>query len=302
MSGKAEIPRPALSILLLCWNHARFLETCIESIARQKAGAEIVFLDNCSNDGSFELAGALFKRCGLKATMLRNEAPRSISANFNKLLAASSGNVVAVLSTDDWYEPGYIQALTETAEANPNAGWFSCSGWLYFDDNGKSVPVDETQFVTDRPVSDAILDGKVPHFFVGCAYRRTALEAVGGWDEMQLIEDRDLFLRLSQKFAHHRTPRRLVHYRRASTAASANAAFMLEGWDLFYLKHRSAFGGRLRARRAETYQAYGALLVDQGRLGEALSTSWNAFVLRPASASSWRTLFYLGRQFLKGVL
>jgi alpha-1,3-rhamnosyltransferase len=292
----------AVSVLLLCWNHAPYLEACIESIARQQPGAEIVFLDNGSSDGSFGLARELFDRSGLQATMLRNDAPQSIPANFNTLLSASSGELVAILSTDDWYDAGYVEALTDAARADPEAGWFSCSGWLDFDDSGASVPVDETQFVTDRPVADVILDGREPHFFVGCAYRRSALEAVGGWDEGQLIEDRDLFLRLSTQFRHHRIPRRLVHYRRTSSSASANAAFMLKGWELFFAKHAALFGPRLAARRAETYRAYAALLVDQGRFADALAAILQSLRLRPFDPLTWRTAAYLARRRIKEAL
>ena len=293
MTVEATAP---LSILLLCWNHARFLETCIEAIARQRPGAEIVFLDNCSSDGSFGLAGELFDRYGLNATMLRNDAPQSIPANFNTLLRASSGTLVAILSTDDWYDAGYVEALTDAARVDADAGWFSCSGWLNFDDSGDSVPVDDTQFVTDRPVGEVILDGREPHFFVGCAYRRSALEAVGGWDEGQLIEDRDLFLRLSKQFRHHRIPRRLVHYRRTSSSASTNAAFMLKGWELFFAKHAALFGPRLKARRAETYRAYAALLVDQRRFADALAATVRSLRLRPFDLLTWRTAAYLARR------
>jgi GT2 family glycosyltransferase len=302
VSGEPDIPAPTLSILLLCWNHARFLETCIDSIARQQPGAEIVFLDNCSSDGSFGLAGKLFDRHGLKATLLRNDAPRSIPANFNKLLGASSGALVAILSTDDWYEAGYVEELADAASADPNEGWFSCSGWLYFDDCGESVPVDETQFVTDRPVGEVILDGREPHFFVGCAYRRSALEAVGGWDEGQLIEDRDLFLRLSRQFTHRAIPRRLVHYRRTSSSASTDAAFMLKGWELFFAKHAASFGPRLPARRAETYRAYAALLIDQRRFADAYEAIVLSLRLRPFDLLSWRTAAYLARRRMSETL
>ena len=285
-----------VSVLLLCWNHARLLDPCIRSIAAQQAPVEITFLDNASTDGSFELARELFDRHGLAATMIRNEQPASIPANFNRLLAASTAPLVAILSTDDWYEPDYVRALSEAAAADPDAGWFSCSGWLYFDEEQRSEPVDEAQFVTDRPVGEVILDGKLPHFFVGCAYRRSALETVGGWDEGQLIEDRDLFLRLSQQFTHHRIARRLVHYRRTSMAASANAAFMLKGWDLFFAKHAALFGSRLKARRAETYRAYAALLTDQGQTRAAFKAMMRSLALRPWVALSWRTLAYLGRR------
>ena len=300
VSGYHESPPPNLSILLLCWNHAPFLEQCIGSIARQgSSGAEIIFLDNGSSDGSFELARSLFERFGLTATMIRNAEPRSIPANFNQLLAASSGAIVAPLSTDDWYDEAYVATLLAAAADDPAAGWFSCSGWLFFDDDQTEKPVEEAQFVTDRPVADVILDGGEPHFFVGCAYRRAALDAVGGWDAGQLIEDRDLFLRLSQHFTHHRIARRLVHYRRLGSAASSNAVFMVDGWEQFYAKHAALFGHRLMLRRAETYRVYAALLIDQGALRAAFRQIARSLALRPLSPLSWRTLAYLGRSVLK---
>lgn len=299
MSGGAESLPPKLSILLLCWNHAHFLEQCIESIARQGAqDFEIVFLDNVSSDGSFDLAQALFARFGLTATMIRNEQPQSIPANFNRLLEASRCAIIAPLSTDDWYDEAYVTTLLAAAADAPEAGWFSCSGWLFFEDDQTVVPVDEAQFVIDRPIDEVILDGREPHFFVGCAYRRTALGAIGGWDEGQLIEDRDLFLRLSQLFAHHRIARRLVHYRRTSSATSANAAFMLEGWERFFSKYAALFGHRLAARRAETYRAYAALLTDQGDYKPAMKAMRQSLRLRPFTARSWRTMAYLGRRWI----
>lgn len=297
MSGASG--RPTISLLLLCWNHAKFLATCIESVAKQQPGAEIVFLDNASTDGSFELAQSLFDRFGLTAKMIRNEQPQSIPANCNRLLAASNGAIVAPLSTDDWFEATYVESVMQAAVDAPEAGWFSCSGWLYYDAEQKDVPVDDSQFVTDRSTFEMILDGDLPHFVVGCAYRRSALEAVGGWDEGQMIEDRDLFLRLSQSFTHHRTTQRLVHYRRNSMSASADGVFMLNGWDLFFAKHAKLFGQRLSTRRAETYRAYAAMLIDQGRFGAALSALGRSLRLRPVSPLNWRTLAYLGRTWVK---
>ncbi len=257
---------------------------------------EILFLDNGSSDGSVDVAGALFDRFELHATIIRNTQTHSISANFNRMLAELSGDIVAPLSTDDWYEPGYVATLAAAASTDREAGWFSCRGWLFYDAEQCSEPVDETHFVTDRPVGDVILDGGEPHLFVGCAYRRAALESIGGWDEQLPIEDRDLFLRLSQRFSHRRMSQRLVHYRRTSKAASANAAFMLDGWEKFYAKHAALFGGRLRKRRAETFRSYAALLTDQRQFGEAYAALAKALRLRPGSADNWRTLAYLARR------
>ncbi len=285
------------SILLLCWNHAPYLEQCIASLAAQgDRDFELIFLDNRSSDGSFERAEFLLAKHRLSATLLRNQENAGISANYNRLMAASTGQLLVMLSTDDWLEPDYVAAMKAMAAEYPEAGWYSCSGWRFFEQEEASVPIDERDYVTDRPTGEVILDGGEPHFVIGCVYRRAALDAVGGWDEDLPIEDRDLFLRLSQRFAHRRTFERLVHYRRSSMTASANAAFMLDGWEKYYAKHAAAFGPRLTARRAETYRSYAALLTDQGDVRGALAAIGKALRLRPLAPLSWRTLAYVGRR------
>lgn len=285
---------PSLTVCLLCWNHAAYLEQCIASLANQTdKNFDIVFLDNVSSDGSFGRAADLFDSYGLQATMLANLKPKGISHNYNRLLANSRTDLICPLSTDDWYDDHYVEAMVEARADDDAAGWFSCGGWRYYEDWKRDEPIDESEFTTDRTVTEAILEGKEPHFFIGCAYRRSALETVGRWDEKLPIEDRDLFLRLSLRFAHHRISRRLVHYRRSSLTASANVEFMIKGWELFYGKHSSAFGKSLPKRRAETYRSYAALSIDRGDVLKACPLLLKALRLRPANTLSYRTLGYL---------
>ena len=96
----------------------------------------------------------------------------------------------------------------------------------------------------------------------------------------------------------YRIADRLVHYRRSSTSASANAAFMIAGWERFYAKHGALFGYRLRRRRAETYRAFAALLTDQGQYGAAASALARSLRLQPLAATSWRTAAYVGRRWV----
>ncbi len=290
---------PSFTVLLLCWNHSAFLEQCIGALAAQTDKAfTIAFLDNASTDGSFDLAGKSFERHGLDAKMLRNEQEQSIPHNLNRLLGESLGELVAILSTDDWYAPDYVAEMRDLARKRREAGWFSCGGWLFFDQEQTSRPVDEASLSTEEPVVDAILAGREPFFFVGCAYLRSSLEAVGGWDEQQLIEDRDLFLRLSDRFDHARTTKRLVHYRRHSMASANNARFMIDGWERFFAKHQALFGDRLLDRRAETYRAYAALLTDQRKFGLALRAIARSLIIRPVNGLGWRTLAYVGRRIV----
>lgn len=289
---------PSLSVLLLCWNHAPYLEQCIRALAAQESTAvEILFLDNCSSDGSPQIARRLFRQYGLPAKMLSNDQPHGISANFNRLLNESSGELVAVLSTDDWYEPGYVAAMRQAAVGDTKAGWFTCGGYHFFEDEGTRVPVNDGRF-RGGDVLDALLVGEDPFFFVGCCYRRAALLEVGAWDEALPIEDRDLFLRLAQRYPVHTVSERLVNYRRASNTASANPEFMARGFDAFFAKHQAAFGRQWRSRYAAALRGPAVIAIDQGRLDLARKILAQAFRLFPWDPQLWRTAVYWLRQTL----
>lgn len=293
---------PTFSILLLCWNHAPYLAQCIGAIARQEREAiEVLFLDNGSSDGSLKLAERLFAEHGIAATMLANDKSAGISANFNRLLAASRGELVSVLSTDDWYEPDYVAAMRQAAAADPSAGWFACGGWLFFEDSGTEQPIDDADFCSGQ-VLDQLLAGANPFNFVGCCYRRSALTAAGGWDDQLPIEDRDLFVRLAQRHPVRALPERLVHYRRASSTASANPDFMARGWHAFFAKHRTLFGAHWRSSYAALLQGTAASAVDQGNLRLARTLLGRALRLDPTNGATWRTaVYWLRRRLRAGV-
>jgi len=294
----STVARPAadrVSVLLLCWNHEQYLEQCIGALAAQTDREfEILFLDNASNDGSWERATALFERHGLTAIMLRNEVAASIPANFNRLLKAASGQLIAPLSTDDWYADGYIEAVRAAAAAQPDGGWFACGGWLYFEDRGERQPIPDEQHLGGMILSQ-LLEGSTPFNFVGCCYRRSVLRELGGWDELMLVEDRDLFVRLSQRGPLSIIPDRLVTYRRSSAATSANAAFMAEAFRLFFAKHRTLFGDKHDRQLARMLAANGSLAVDRGEFALARRLLAEAIGLDRRLMAAWRGLLYLLR-------
>ena len=287
---------PALSILLLCWNQERYLEQCIASLAAQTSrDFEVVLLDNASADSSFEAASRLLREQGIDARLLRNERPEGISRNCNRLVAESSGDLLVPLSADDWFAPRYVEAMIGAAAGDPNAGWFYPNGWFYWDEEDRLEEVDSRGF-GKGDLTAALLRGETPFLFIGCCYRRSALEVVGGWDENQLIEDRDMFLRLSVRFPVHFVDERLAFYRRSKSAVSADPEFMVRGWERFYPKHRALLGRTYKAQLAEMYRRHAAVAVDQDRLGLAAKLLARSIAQRPYGIALGRTILHFLRR------
>ena len=283
------------SILLLCWNHAHYLEQCIRSLTEQTdQNFEIIFLDNRSNDGSFELARELFSKYGLAATFLQNERPEGISKNYNRLLAASTSDLVCMLSTDDWYSPHYIECISAKAETNQKSAVFVPNGYSVYED-GLSIP-SRVPAYDETHVSTQILFEPDRFFWIGLCYRREALVGVNGWDAQQPIEDADLLYRLTKSMPITQLADHLVYYRRSSSSISLNPVFMAKGRLAFYTKHRADFGNRWNGLVAEALRAGAAVAIDQGNYGGALKLLLSSLTHKPLLWSTWRTAFYFMRK------
>jgi len=286
-----------LTILLLCWNHERYLEQAIAGLAEQrKRDFNVVFLDNVSSDDSVGLARRLLERSGLDFQMIENERPRTISANLNAMLARATGDLVTFHSTDDWLAPRYVEAMIEAADRNPDAGWFSGGGWRFDDVTGTSEAIETAQFAGREDILSELKAGREPFFFAGHCYRRSELEAIGGWDGDQSIEDADLFFRLAQRTRHVIVHEKLFHYRKHAGGASSDPAYMIAALEKFLAKHRASFTRRqLRQRRSDTLRIYASLHADRGETAAAIKAAFEALVLMPTEGKKWRTLIYAWR-------
>jgi GT2 family glycosyltransferase len=97
-----------------------WLRPCLESVRRQqvRGGCEVLVVDNGSTDGSQDLIRREFPDC----TLL--EAGRNLGfAGGNNLgLRAGIGEYLVLLNNDTAVRPGWLQALIDAAESDPEVG------------------------------------------------------------------------------------------------------------------------------------------------------------------------------------
>ena len=290
---------PSLSILLMCWNHRPYIEQCIRSLRDQTSkDFEVIFLDNVSTDGSFEVASKLLGQLGVPVTLIQNERPHRVSHNNNRLLEKASGELVSMASTDDWYAPTYVERMIEAAAGHPEAGMFTCLGHYFHHEEQRLEPIDGSGH-RDGDVFAAFMQNEQPFFSVGYCIRRGVVEEAGGWDEDQLIEDQDFLARVTRRVLVHQVNERLVFYRRHAQSFSADHGAMIAGCEAFYAKHRGDPGFDMGWWLAERYRAVAASHIDRGELAQAVRLLAKAIRLKPLSPGPYRTAFYLGRAMWK---
>lgn len=98
---------------------APFLERAIESVFEQKGvEVEYIIIDGGSMDGSVDV----IKKYGDRLAYWVSEPDKGQSDALNKGLARCTGDIVAWLNADDYYEPGAFLKAIEAFKNNPDCG------------------------------------------------------------------------------------------------------------------------------------------------------------------------------------
>lgn len=214
---------PHISVVIPCFNQARFLGDAIESVAAQGAGRiEVIVVDDGSTDHTPEVAGHYpWVRC-------IRQPNRGPGAARNTGLYASTGVYVVFLDADDRLCAHALRAGARSLDANAACA-FTFGAYRRITADGAPLPAAAEASSFDA--SDAyrsLLEGNHVGMLSNVMFRRAALLEVGGFDPaLMLCQDYDLFLRLARTFPAVRHGACVAEYRQHAGNRSADAAAML---------------------------------------------------------------------------
>jgi GT2 family glycosyltransferase len=192
------------SVVVPNWNGRSWLPGLMRSLAEQEwAPAEVIVVDNGSHDGSVEYLRAAHPR----VQVLALGANTGFAYAANRGIEAACGDAVALLNSDVVLEHDWLARMTRALEAEPVAAAVACKMLSLADpervyDTGDILRRDGVCEQRGRFSRDDGSWDRAGDVFGACAgaalYRRSALLAVGGFDERYFayLEDVDLALRL----------------------------------------------------------------------------------------------------------
>ena len=236
------------SVAVLNWNGKHFLRECFDSLSSQTFNDfETILIDNGSTDGSVEYVRQEFPE--VRVIALNHNA--GFAGGNNIGIQACTGQYIALLNNDTKAHPRWLEALTTTLDARPEAG-FCASKILLYDQPGVIDSAGDLLYTCGvgekrgRSETDRGQFAQLQPVFGACAaaalYRRSMLEDVGLFDEdfFAYAEDVDLSFR-AQLAGYHclYVPEAMVyHHLQGSFGA-------LPGHSL-YLSRRNAFDTLLK--------------------------------------------------------
>lgn len=230
--------KPLVSIVIPCFNGARYLGDAIRSaLAQTYSPLEIIVLDDGSTDNSEEVVRAF----GAKV-LYEKQSHRGVSAARNRGLALAKGEAVAYLDADDCFYPEKVEKQVELFKENPKLG-VVYSGWKLVRDGDFVV-----MFTKIPDTNHRLVDELATHTLFASSspmITRRAMQKVGGFDEsMTHCEDREYWFRAAtQGVAFGCVPEILTWARHRDDSASSDWEQMYQGSLQLLQKHMGVFEG-----------------------------------------------------------
>ena len=160
-----------ISVITTSFNSGGHILRSIESVNRQThPEVEHLFIDNSSTDGTLEIIARSAKR----SPVVVSEKDRGISDAFNKGIQRASGEIIAILNSDDeFFSPDALSRVHAAFEKDPDLEFV----------HGDILFVDEAHGTNIRrplqcPITEA-MPYNHPAFFV----RKSFYEKLGLFDE-----------------------------------------------------------------------------------------------------------------------
>lgn len=168
--------QPMFSVVIPCYNSFGLMARCLESLENQSdRDLEVVIVDDCSTDDSFEKLLSWQKTTPLKARVLRQKENRGPGAARNFGMDHCEGQYVTFLDADDFFEPDTLEALRPYAGAGYDAVIYDA----FLDWGGESKPLGMVEM---RGAQQGDLDSRTAFVYtrgstMGKAYRLEFLRA-----------------------------------------------------------------------------------------------------------------------------
>ncbi len=230
-----------VSVIMPAYNVAPYIGAAIESVlAQTMPDWELLIADDGSPDATATIAEQYVAR-DPRVRLLRHENG-GVSGARNRALRESSGEFLALLDSDDIWDPAYLAAQLAIFAEHPDVAIVTGNGWFL---GGPRNGLPARPQARPQPTLAAILEDD-ESIFIMSIMRRRVYDTIGGFNEaLRTNEDYEFWLRAAAGgFRFHRNDRPLGHYRRRDGSLSSNSLRMLSGILTVYQNMREVLADR----------------------------------------------------------
>lgn len=173
---------PKVSVIMPAFNAAAFIATALRSLLAQTwRNLEILVVDDCSTDDTAAIV-AIQAAKDQRVTLICQPQNRGAYAARNAALRRVSGDFITNHDSDDWSHPQRLEHLARALLAEPGrmgvmAHWARADSALHF----QHWRMEQSLI---HPTVSTLM------------FRREVLSYLGGWDEVEVAADTELWQRI----------------------------------------------------------------------------------------------------------
>ncbi|MGH9892687.1 MAG: glycosyltransferase family 2 protein [bacterium] len=178
---------PLVSVLIPCWGCREYIRETIDSVlAQDYQPLEIVVVEDCGSDGTYEEA---LKMRDPRLRVVRNERNYGQYGNKNRALDLAHGEFIKYVDGDDLIEPNCVSRLMQAQEeAGPGVG-IIFGNFVVIDERGRPLGMPAAWGITGRVRGLAVLDAVTRPRQAGSRFgnvsahllRKRSLVSIGGF-------------------------------------------------------------------------------------------------------------------------
>lgn len=224
---------PKVSVLMPSFNYAQYLPLAAESVLSQSFGdLELIIVDDCSTDGSKDIAHELGRLDDRVVTVLHSKN-RGLAAARNSGFAASSGDYIALCDSDDVWMRNKLEVQLEHFHRSPSLGLVYSESSI-IDSSGRLTGqvFSSLSPSKDGRMSGALFESLCRTNFIcvpTVVLRKEALRCVGGFaEDLRSLEDWVCWMKIARSYHFYYIQQSLAYYRVHRASLSNNRAGMAQ--------------------------------------------------------------------------
>ncbi len=224
-SDKEKPVKGLVSVVIPCYNHEAYVGHALTSIYNQSyRDIELIVVDDASSDRSAAVIEGLFDRWKpekrfLRQLFIRHKQNKGAHDSIDEAVNKSAGEYIAVLNSDDYYDPSRFMLMTDALEKDGAGIGFSKVAVVDKDGNIKSnSPFSAIQHHIDS--SHMFLSLCADNLAISSGnlfFKRSLIEKIGLFRDFKYIHDWDFLMRAALETPVSYCPNTTYYYRMHET-------------------------------------------------------------------------------------
>lgn len=273
-----------VSVIIPTYNRVTYVNQTIDSVLNQTLNSfELIVIDDGSTDGTFEKLEGYGER--IRLLTHENRVNRGQSAAINLGLRNVKGKYIAILDSDDFWEPHKLQIQVDFLKNNPDVGLVYCNGYGVDSDGKRYYDFYEKDPQEKNDPNRVLLDCYIllPQ---NSLVRKTIYDQVGFFNEdYRSAQDHDMLIRIAEVTKLAYLADYVFNYRRHKDSISAKKQDVrwLTGFKILdaAAKRYPYKGSTIRKRRAVLNFRLGQVYIKQKKYLKGLGRLALAGMLDP---------------------